>query len=138
MRVLLICCVALCVFTHALASDIPKAPAWPRSIEIAGWHAEAIAIAVREFRKHQGGSTPEGKPVYGDLRHYSIHISRSNNDYIPLEYAHEDCVCITFAPEFSARDRRAATLGGRTDYGIEVSYDISKRGLKIIKTSFAR
>jgi hypothetical protein len=138
MRALPICLVTLCVFTRAFASDIPKAPAWPQSIEIAGWHAEAIAVALREFRKHQGGSTPEGMPVYGDLRHYSVHISRSNKDYIPLKYGHEDCVCISFAPELSARDRRAATVGGRTDYGIEVSYDIAKRGLKIIKTSFAR
>jgi hypothetical protein len=40
--------------------------------------------------------------------------------------------------ELSARDKREATIGGRTDYGIEVSYDILKRNLKIIKTSFAR
>ena len=95
-------------------------------------------MALKEFRRHQGGVTSDGKPVYGDLRHYSVHISRSDKDYIPRQYAHEECVSVTFAPELSARDRRAVTVGGRTDYGIEVSYDISKRGLKIIKTNFAR
>jgi hypothetical protein len=98
---------------------------------MAGWHAEAVAVAVAEFRKHQGTKTPEGLPVYGDLRHYSVELSRT-------PYVHEQCVRVTFAPELSDRDKREAAVGGRTDYGIEVSYDILKRNLKIIKTSFAR
>ena len=138
MRAIHVYLLTLSVGTAAVASDIPKAPSWPRSIEMAGWHAEAIEVALKEFRKHQGGVTSDGKPVYGDLTHYSVHVSRSDKRYIPLQYAHEECVSVTFAPELSARDRREATLGGRTDYGIEVSYDIARRGLKIIKTSFAR
>jgi hypothetical protein len=126
-------CVPVC-----LASDIPEAPAWPRSIEMAGWHAEAVAVAIAEFRKHQGTKTPEGLPVYGDLRHYSVELSRTPKDQIPLRYVHEQCVRVTFGPELSAQDKREATVGGRTDYGIEVSYDILRRNLQIIKTSFAR
>jgi hypothetical protein len=126
-------CTSLC-----FGSDIPEAPPWPRSIAMAGWHAEAVAVAIAEFRKHQGTKTPEGLPVYGDLRHYSVELSRSSKDEIPLQYVHEQCVRVTFAPELSARDKREATVGGRTDYGIEVSYDTLKRNLKIIKMSFAR
>jgi hypothetical protein len=139
MRIINCCCLALCLRASAsFASDIPEAPAWPHSIEMAGWHAQAIAVALQEFRRHQGTTTAEGKPVYGDLRHYSVQLSRSEKEDLPLRYAHEECVSVTFVPELSARDRREATLGGRTDYGIEVSYDILKRNLKIIKTSFAR
>jgi len=129
--------VCLCA-SLSFGSDIPEAPAWPRSIEMAGWHAEAVAVAIAEFRKHQGTKTPEGLPVYGDLRHYSVELSRPSKDEIPLQYVHEQCVRVTFAPELSVRDKREHTVGGRTDYGIEVSYDILKRNLKIIKTSFAR
>ncbi len=139
MRIAYICLSGLCLCAPAfLASDIPEAPASPRSIEMAGWHAEAVVVAVAEFRKHQGTKTPEGLPVYGDLRHYSVELSRTPKDQIPLRYASEPCVRVTFAPELSVRDKREATVGGGTDYGIEVSYDILKRNLKIIKTSFAR
>ena len=139
MRIAYACHLALCLCAPVfLASDIPEAPAWPRSIELAGWHAEAVAVALAEFRKHQGTKTSEGLPVYGDLRHYSVELSRCRKDEIPLQYLNEQCVRVTFAPELSDRDKREAAVGGRTDYGIEVSYDILKRNLKIIKTSFAR
>jgi hypothetical protein len=139
MRIAYACFLALgfCA-ASLLASDIPEAPAWPRSIEMAGWHAEAVAVAVAEFRKHQGTKTPEGLPVYGDLGHYSVELCRTPKEQIPLRYLTEQCVRVTFAPELSARDKREATVGGRTDYGIEVSYDILRSNLKIIKTSFGR
>jgi hypothetical protein len=139
MRIAYVYLLVLCLCAATLlASDIPEVPAWPRSIEMAGWHAEAVAVAVAEFRKHQGTKTREGLPVYGDLRHYSVELSRTPKEQIPLRYASEPCMRVTFGPELSARDKREHTVGGRTDYGIEVSYDILKRSLKIIKTSFAR
>jgi hypothetical protein len=141
MRIIYACHLALCLCAQVfLASDIPEAPAWPRSIELAGWHAEAMAVALAEFRKHQGTKTPDGLPVYGDLRHYSVELSRSRKDTIPLRYVNEQCVRVTFVPERSTRDKREGRyeVGGRTSFGIEVSYDISKRTLKIVKTSFAR
>jgi hypothetical protein len=141
MRIVYACHLALCLCAPVfLASDIPEAPAWPRSIEMAGWHAEAVTVAVAEFRKHQGTKTPDGLPVYGDLRHYSVELSRSQKGTIPLQYVNEQCVRVTFVPERSARDKREGKyeVGGRTSYGIEVSYDIHRRTLKIIKTSFAR
>jgi hypothetical protein len=139
MRIINACCLALFLCASVcLSAGIPEAPSWPRSIQMAGWHAEAVAVALAEFRKHQGGKTDKGEPVYGDLRHYSVEICRSVREELPLRYEHEESVRVTFAPELSARDRREATVGGRTHYGIEVSYDILKRNLKIIKTSFAR
>ncbi|HEX5490142.1 MAG TPA: hypothetical protein VFX07_02680 [Candidatus Udaeobacter sp.] len=145
MRIIVMYCVAVPLWASVCASsDIPRVltfrrrPSWPRSVEIAGWHAEAVAVALQEFRKHQGGKTDKGEPVYGDLRHYSVQLSRSPKAELPLRYAHEECVRVDFVPEYSERDRREATLGGRTHYGIEVSYDILKRNLKIIKTSFSR
>jgi hypothetical protein len=134
MRIRYACCLALCVCTPAfLAADIPEVPAWPRSIEMAGWHAEAVAVAVAEFRKHQGTKTPQGLPAYRDLRHYSVALSRTPKDQIPLRYVNEQCVRVTFGPELSARDKREATVGGRTDYWIEVSYDILKRNMKLLR-----
>jgi hypothetical protein len=102
------------------------------------WHAQAIAVALREFQQNKGGRTTRGEPVYGDLRHYTIHISQSPADQLPLRYAHEECVRIEFDPEFSARDRQQAITGGRTSFGIEVAYDVSRRTMKIVKTSFSR
>jgi hypothetical protein len=75
-------------------------------------------------RSQRGGQDDKGEPVYGDLRHYSVQLSRSSKEELPLRYAHEECVCVTFVPEYTARDRRELTVGGRTHAGIEVSYDI--------------
>ena len=87
MRIITICCVALPLWASVCFSvDMPQAPRWPRSIEIAGWHAEAVAVALQQFRKHQGGKTDKGEPVYGDLRHYSVRLSRSPKDELPLRY----------------------------------------------------
>ena len=40
--------------------------------------------------------------------------------------------------QFNAWTGSPAFVGGRTSYGLEVSYDISRRTMKIVKTSFAR
>jgi hypothetical protein len=106
---------------------IPEAPRWPHGIEMAGWHAEAVAVALQEFRKHQGTKTDAGEPVYGNLRHYTVVLRR-----IP------EGVEVYFEPESGPKDMKEHTLGGRGQYGIEVSYEVRKRDLKIIKTNFAR
>lgn len=114
-------------------------PSWEYpTLKMPAWHAQAIAVALREFQKSQGGKTDRGEPVYGDLRHYSIHIAQSPPDQLPLSYAREECVRVDFVPEFSARDRQQAITGGRTSFGIEVAYDVSRRTMKIVKTSFSR
>jgi hypothetical protein len=112
-------------------------PEYP-SVRIPGWHAEAIKIALREFQKNQGGKTDRGEPVYGDLRHYTVQISRSPPDELPSEYEYEECVRIDFIPELSPKDYQENILGGRTSFGINVAYDVCRRTLKIVKTSFSR
>jgi len=101
--------------------------------KIRSWHAQAIAVALREFQKHQGGKNDRGELGYGDLRHYSVYVSQSPSNELPVR---EECVRVNFAPDKAPND--PYEVGGRTSYGIEVSYDVSKRTLKIVKTSFAR
>jgi len=126
----LILALLMCSLTCA---DAQK-PSWEYgAAKIRGWQAQAVAVALREFQKHQGGKNERGEPGYGDLRHYAVYVSQSPPNEVP---AREECVRVAFAPDFASRDRYE--VGGRTSYGIEVSYDISKRTLKIVKTSFAR
>jgi hypothetical protein len=129
----LVLSVVICLFTTTKAQK----PSWEYpTAKIRGWHAQAVAVALREFQKQQGGKNEYGEPGYGDLRHYEVWISQSPPDLLPLKYAHQECVRVSFAPDSAPNDRYE--VGGRTSYGIEVSYDISKRRLKIVKTSFAR
>lgn len=113
----------LIVTSAARSADSP----WAGAVEIKATWAPALAVALREFQAHQGTKTDKGQPVYGDLRHYTIEM-------IP----HGDILGVTFGPELSSRDRRNGTVGGRTDYGIEVTYDVSLKTLKIVKTSWSR
>jgi hypothetical protein len=121
-RVALLCSLVI-VAQYATAADSP----WAGAVEIKARWAPAIVVALREFQAHQGTKTDKGEPVYGDLRHYTIEM-------IP----HGEILSVTFAPEFSRRDVRNHTLGGRTDYGIAVNYDVSLKTLKIVKTSWFR
>jgi hypothetical protein len=113
-------------FLVASAAQSTESP-WAGAVEIKASWAPALVVALREFQAHQGTKTDKGEPVYGDLRHYTIEM-------IP----HGHILRVTFGPELSPRDVRNHTLGGRTDYGIEVSYDVSLKTLKIVKTSWAR
>lgn len=98
-------------------------PSWEYpTVSIPGWHAQAVAIALREFQ----GKPEKGEPAYGDIRHYTVNIISRERE-----------VEILFAPKSGPKDWKNRTLGGRTQYGVEVSYHISK-DLKIIRTTFAR
>lgn len=103
-------------------------PSWeyPTS-EIPGWHAQAVALAIQEFQKNQGGRSAKGEPVYGNLRDYSVQL-----------ISRESEVEIAFVPKLGPKDKKNVTLGGRTQLGIEVSYHISSKSLKIVRTTFAR
>jgi len=128
---LLVLAVVICLCTRAQAQK----PSWELgAAKIRGWQAQAIAIALREFQKHQGGKNEYGEPGYGELRHYAVYVSQSPKNEVHCE--RDECVRVEFVPDSAPRDRYE--VGGRTSYGIEVSYDISKRTLKIVKTSFAR
>lgn len=103
-------------------------PSWEYATsEIPGWHAQAVALAVREFQKNQGGRSAKGEPVYGNLRDYSVQL-----------ISREDEVEVAFVPKLGPKDKKDVTLGGRTQFGIEVSYHISSRSLRIVRTTFAR
>jgi hypothetical protein len=102
-------------------------PSWEYpTVKMPAWHGQALAMALQEFRKNQGGHTDKGEPVYGDLRHYSVSV-----------ISREDEVEIAFIPESGLKDIRNATVGGRGQYGIEVYYHISK-SLRLLRTTFAR
>jgi hypothetical protein len=102
-------------------------PSWEYStLKMPGWHAQAVALALREFQKNQGGHTKKGEPVYGDLKHYSVHI-----------ISRDDEVEIAFIPDAGPKDIRNATVGGRSQFGIEVYYHVSRSG-KLLRTTFAR
>jgi hypothetical protein len=118
----------------SLTSAEAQKPSWEYgAAKLRGWQAQAIPVALREFQKHQGGKNERGEPGYGDLRHYAVYVSQSPPNEVPVR---EECVRVEFVPDSAPNDRYEA--GGRTSYAIEVSYDISKRTLKIVKTSFAR
>jgi hypothetical protein len=127
----LILALVMCSLVYANAQK----PSWEYgAAKIRGWQARAIAVALREFQRHQGGKNEYGEPGYGDLRHYAIYVSQSPANEVHCE--RDECVRVEFVPDSAPHDRYE--VGGRTSYGIEVSYDISKRTLKIVKTSFAR
>ncbi len=83
--------------------------------------------------RHQGGKSECGEPAYANLRRYAVYVSQSPPNEVPVR---EECVRVEFVPDSAPNDRYE--VGGRTSYGIEVSYDTSKRTVKIVKTSFAR
>ena len=87
----------------------------------------------KQGARHQGGKSERGESGYGNLRHYAVYVSQSPPNEVPVR---EECVRVEFVPDSAPNDRYE--VGGRTSYGIEVSYDISKGTLKIVKTSFAR
>ncbi len=92
-----------------------------------GREAEAVAVAVADFRSKQG-SFVEGKPVYGELKHYTVDIERRGNNFE-----------INFIPkEPRLLKPNEAGTGGSTDYGWGVTYLISAERLKIERVDYMR
>jgi hypothetical protein len=100
---------------------------WKGMITISGREAQAVAVAVREFEKHQGTKTEKGEPVYGDLRHYDVELRRMG-----------DVLEVGFSPKSGPEDIKERRLGGRGQYGIETHYEVSLKTLKILRQTFAR
>src|SRR5437899_4213246 len=85
---LLILSLLICSLTQAQAQK----PSWEYpTAKVRGWHAQAIAVALREFQRHQGGKNEYGEPGYGDLRHYEVWIDRKstrlNSSHLGISYA---------------------------------------------------
>jgi hypothetical protein len=100
---------------------------WKGMITISGRQAQAVAIAVREFEKHQGTKTDKGEPVYGDLRHYDVELLPKG-----------DVLTVGFVPKSGPKDIEERAVGGRGQYGIETHYEVSLKTLKILRQTFAR
>lgn len=100
---------------------------WKEFAKLTGREAQAVAIAVHEFEKHQGTKTNKGEPVYGDLQHYHVHLAKRENT-----------LQVGFAPDLGPKDIKEGTVGGGTQYGIETYYEVSLKTLKILRQTFAR
>ena len=104
-----------------LAFCVGAAAAEP--IEIRGKEAEAIALAIKEFKRHPGLKDEQGWQVYGDLRHYSVQLERHGRRFE-----------VIFVPDSD----KYGTIGGGTAYGSEVHYIFTLNPLKLVEQHFAR
>jgi len=93
---------------------------------ITGCEAEAIGVALADFQSKQG-SKIDGRPVFGDLRHYSLLLERQ-----------VDQLHIVFMPEDVALTPHEAATGGSTKYGWAVDYYVSLSTLKITDLHYER
>jgi hypothetical protein len=100
---------------------------WKGMITISGREAQAVAVALGEFEKHQGTKTEKGEPVYGDLRHYKVELR-------PMGEVLE----VGFVPKSGPKDIEEGAVGGRGQYGIETHYEVSLKTLKVLRQTFAR
>ena len=103
--------------SHGLAADERR---------VTAREAEAIATALADFKSKQG-SKIDGRPVYGDLRHYSLVLDR-----------HGDRLHIIFMPEDVPLKSNEAATGNSTKYGWAVDYYISLSTLKITDLHYER
>ena len=103
------------VGVDCLADEIKKT-------ELTGLDAQAVAVAVQAFTKQQGYKF-EGKPVYGDLKHYTVIVRHEGSE-----------IEVVFGPDADAK----GTMGGATDFGWEVHYFVSKDPVKVLREEFAR
>jgi hypothetical protein len=99
-----------CIAGLLLAAFLSRVPAADER-RVTGREAEAIAVA--DFKSKQG-SKIDGRPVYGDLRHYSLVLERQGNR-----------LHIVFMPEDVPLKSNEAATGGSTKYGWAVDYYIS-------------
>lgn len=119
--------IILALYTLFCSKTSAEESPWKGMITIPGRQAQAVAVAVREFEKHQGTKTDEGEPVYGDLRHYDVELRRRG-----------DVLEVGFGPKSGPRDIKEVRLGGRGQYGIATAYGVSLKTLKILRQTFSR
>lgn len=123
-----------------VASSAAQKPSWEYpSVTIAGWHAQAVAVALKRFQADYGETQAQGIRDFNSLRYYTVTIAQSPSEELPLEYARQECVRINFVPKLRERKGRSPkSPGDIMSYGVDVAYDICRRRLKIVKTSFQR
>ena len=93
---------------------------------LTGREAEAIERATRIFKSKQG-TTFEGSPVYGDLRHYTVEVERHGNQ-----------LQVDFVPDQPPLKPNEAGTGGGTKYGWEVVYVFSLNPFKLLEEHYTR
>ena len=115
-------------------------PSWEYpAATIAGWHAQAVAVALKRFQADYGETQAQGIRDFNSLRYYTVTIAQSPPEQLPLEYARQECVRINFVPKLQERKgRRPKSPSDIKPYGVDVAYDVCRRPLKIVKTSFQR
>ena len=95
-------------------------------VQLSGREAEAVQEATRIFKSKQG-SKVNGYPVYGDLAHYTVNLTRKGKQ---LE--------IDFVPEQPPLKPNEAGTGGGTKYGWEVVYVFSLNPFKLVEEHYTR
>jgi hypothetical protein len=110
-----------------------------RTATIAGWHAQAVAVALKRFQADYGETQAQGIRDFNSLRYYTVTIAQSPPEDLPLQYARQECVRINFVPKLGMRKgRRPTSPRDIMPYGVDVAYDVCRRPMKIVKTSFQR
>jgi hypothetical protein len=115
-------------------------PSWEYpTATIAGWHAQAVAVALKRFQADYGETQAQGIRDFNSLRYYTVTIAQSPSEELPLEYARQECVRINFVPKLAVRKGRSPkSPSDIMSYGVDVAYDVCRRPMKIVKTSFQR
>lgn len=108
-----------------LALVVPVISYAADEVELTGREVEAICLATKVFKSKQGSKDQEGRPVYGDLKHYDVDVER-----------HGRKVEIIFGPKWALDEEHHP--GGSTNYGWEVHYIISLDQMKILEEHYAR
>lgn len=116
---LILVCVALSATTFGAFAQ--------NELQVTGREAEAIQLATKVFKSKQGSHDQEGRPVYGDLHHYTVLLKRQKNQ---LE--------IVFLPDEAPHKPNEAETGGSTVYGWEVHYVVALDRMKILEEHYAR
>jgi hypothetical protein len=115
-------------------------PSWEYpTVTIAGWHAQAVAVALKTFQADYPETRAQGIRDFNSLRYYTVTVAQSPPEELPLEYARQECVRINFVPKL--RERKGRSPKSASDimfYGVDVAYDVCRRPMKIVKTSFQR
>ena len=87
-----------------------------KKFEMTALQVKACCVAMKDFTNTESTS---------DLNHFTVQVSEQNDSYE-----------VVFIPDQVPGE--PATLGGRTKYGQEVHYVISKSTWEIKRKSFAR
>ena len=123
-----------------VAPSEAQKPSWEYpTATISGWHAQAVAVALKKFQTDYPETRAQGRRDFNSLRYYTVTIAQSPPENLPLEYERQECVRINFVPKLRAREGRTPkSADDFIFYGVDVAYDVCRPTMKIVKTSFQR